>query len=122
MSNAAVDMAAVTAFVLEHADSDNLNSLAQSIRARRKILGEIAAATITVGTAVTTHNLNPAYMDGLSGVVKTISRRGHGKATVTLDQESTRKLADISGYTYLASRDSYDLEGVPLRALKVTSG
>ncbi|MEU7480492.1 hypothetical protein AB0A63_31255 [Lentzea sp. NPDC042327] len=125
MSNSTVNMAGVVSFVLEEADADNLDNLVEAIRSRRQILADIASASLTEGATVTTHNLRPKYLDGLTGAVTTIVRgrgRGRAHATVRLDKASTAELrVRSSKFHHLAGRDSYDLQGIPLSCLKTTT-
>lgn len=124
MSNATTDMTSVLGFVLQEASGDNLDNLVEAIKSRRRILADIAAATLSEGATATTYNLRPKYLDGLSGVVKDIVRN-HSKpyATVVLDKASTAELSlSSSKYHHLSGRDSYDLAGIPLSCLKITNG
>ncbi|MGW4528864.1 hypothetical protein [Amycolatopsis sp. NPDC004378] len=122
MSTATLELPDVVGFVLERADENDLDGIAQAMKSRRGILREKAAAAVTEQATVTIADISPKYLNGLSGVVKEIvNGRGKRHATITLDKASTSTLAFSSGkYGFLAGRDTYDLSGVPLSCCKVT--
>lgn len=111
------------AFVLNQADETDLDALVQAARERRKALRTIAAAAVKEGVTVTIRDLTPRYCNGLTGTVKAIETvRRDRCAVITLDRDSTRRLALSSGkYGLTLDDDSYDLTGVPLTCCKVIS-
>jgi len=121
MSTAPLELSDVVGYVLESADENDLDGIAQAMKSRRNILRVKAAAAVTEKATVTIDGISPKYLNGLSGVVKEIVNGRGQHATVTLDKASTHKLAFSSDkYGFLAGRDSYDLTGVPLSCCKVT--
>ncbi|WP_370973636.1 hypothetical protein [Amycolatopsis sp. cg9] len=123
MSTATLELRAVVAFVLEHAEENDLDAITKATKSRRGVLREKVAAEVTEQAKVTLVDLSPQYLNGLTGVVTTITSGGRGqrRATVTLDKGSTNTLAFSSEkFGHLAGRDSYDLPGVPLSSCKVT--
>jgi hypothetical protein len=121
MSTATPELPDVVGFVLERADENDLDSIAQAMKSRHGILREKAAAAVTEQATVTIRGIKPKYLTGLSGVVKEIvNGRGTRLATITLDKASIDTLAYSSTrYAFLAGCDSYDLSGVPLSCCKV---
>lgn len=119
----AMSMPAVVGFIQESADANDLDTVIEAVKARRKLLQDQAAAAVKEGLDVTLHNISPKYLNGLRGTVKSIERLSRKRtAVVTLDEESTRTLSFSSAkYGFLASSDSYDLNGVPLSCCKPTA-
>jgi hypothetical protein len=116
VATAPVELPDVVTFVLERADENDLDSIAQAMNRRRQELRVIVDATVTIG------DITPRYLAGLSGVVKAITPGRVRYVTLSLDQASTNKLAgSATTYAHLAGRDSYDLAGVPLSCCTVTS-
>lgn len=110
-------------FVLNQAGEDDLDALADAARRRRDALRAIAAAAVSEGNRVTIRDISPKYLNGLTGTVKTIETiRKKRCAVVTLDKDSTQKLALSSArYDWLFNQDSHDLPGIPLSCCKVIS-
>lgn len=123
MTTATLELPDVVGYVLERADENDLDGIAQAMKSRRNLLREKAAAAVTVMATVTIADISPKYLNGLTGIVKEIvNGRGQRHATVTLDKASTSTLAfSAAKYSYLVGRDSHDLTGVPLSCCKVTS-
>lgn len=110
-------------FILNQADEAALDALFEAARRRRDALRAIAAAAISEGDTVTIRDISPKYLNGLTGTVKAIETiRNKRCAVVTLDKDSTQKLALSSvKYDWLFSHDSHDLPGIPLGCCKVTT-
>lgn len=122
MTTAPVELPDVVNYVRERADENDLGSIAQAMSQRRLELQEKLPAAVTINATVTIGDITPAYLTGLSGVVKAITPGHVQYVTLTLDQASTNKLAaSARKYAHLADRDSYDLSGIPLGCCKVTS-
>lgn len=110
-------------FVLNQASEGDLDALFDAARRRRDALRAIAAAAVSEGDTVTIRDISPKYLNGLTGTVKTIETiRNKRCAVVTLDKDSTQKLAlSSTKYDWLFNHDSHDLPGIPLSCCKVTS-
>jgi hypothetical protein len=124
MSTAPLALPDIVGYVLEQADENDLDGIAEAMASRRRLLREKAAAAVTVGAPVTIADIRPKYLVGLVGTVKEITTgRGGRIATVTLTKQSTQTLAFTSGkYASLAGQDTtYDLTGVPLSCCKITA-
>ena len=122
MTSVPAELSDIVNYVLERADESDLDAVAQAIDQRRRELQDRPPAAVTVNATVTISNIFPAYLAGLSGVVKAITPGDVQYVTLTLDQASTNKLAAVSPtYAHLADRDSYDLPGIPLTCCRATS-
>lgn len=107
----------VTTFINNTATREDLGALNKVISARHKTLMAADAALIRVGQTVTTHNLTPAYLNGFTGTVKSIEKN---RATVTLDEESTKSLRYAGRRFYVPEETTnYELVGVPLTCLNI---
>jgi hypothetical protein len=102
-------------FVLNQASEDDLDTLADAARRRRDALRTIAASAVSESDTLTIRDISPKYLNGLTGTVKTIETiRKKRCAVVTLDQDSTQKLAlSSTKYDSLFNQDSHDLPGIP---------
>lgn len=122
MTSVPEELPDVVNYVLERADKSDLDAIAQAIDQRRREWQEKAPAAVTVNATVTTSNVFPTYLAGLTGVVKAITPGDVQYVTLTLDQASTNKLAASSkAHAHLAGRSSFDLPGIPLSCCRVTS-
>lgn len=99
-------------FVQDHADESDLTHLMSAMRARRQILDQRRAATVTVGATVRLDGLRPQYLNGLTGEVMALP---DGRARIKLDEKSTQDLR-FAGRKYHVPADvtNYELGGVPL--------
>jgi hypothetical protein len=121
MAFARVELSEVVRYVLERAGESDLDSIAQAVTRRRLALQEKDWAAVTVNATVIIGDVTPAYLRGLTGVVRAITPGRVQYVTITLDQVSTTKLAaSARKYAHLVGADSYDLEGVPLGCCTVT--
>ncbi|MCI2421136.1 hypothetical protein MOQ72_27200 [Saccharopolyspora sp. K220] len=120
MSESALTMSGVVGFIQENTDTNDLDTVIESVRTRRKLLRDQAAAAVKEGMTITIYDVSPKYLAGLRDTVKSIDRLSRKpSAVVTLDQESTTTLAFSSmKYASLANKDSFDLTGVPLSCCK----
>lgn len=121
----ALSLPDIVGYVLDQADENDLDRIAQAMASRRSLLREKAAAAVTVGATVTIDGIRPRYLVGLVGTVKEITTgRGKRLATVTLTKQSTQTLAFASDrFAFLAGQDcTHDLTGIPLSCCKVTAG
>ncbi|WP_447008697.1 hypothetical protein ACRAKJ_25770 [Saccharothrix sp. DSM 118769] len=113
-------MAEVIGFVLERADESDLDRIIDAVKKRRGLLRDKAAADVKEGKPVTLYGLKPAYLNGLTGIVKSIEPGRTTRAVVRLDRQSTMALAYSSDkYASLSGRDSYDLKGIPVTCCRV---
>jgi hypothetical protein len=109
----------VLAFIAGHADDEDLDTITDVVRTRRRMLADLAAAAVTVGASVRLQNLSPRYLNGLTGTVIDITspRRGATRrCVVRLDAASTQQLAELDAYAHLREATSHDLHDVPARA------
>lgn len=114
----------VLAFIVNDADSDDVDRIIEAIRTRQRTLRDQRAAIVQKGQDVTLDHLSPKALNGLKGTVEGI----HGKAAaVRLDEESTAQLAwSRTKYGPAARRaedahEGYLLNGVPLGCCQVAS-
>lgn len=98
-------------YVHTRADDQDIESLVQAARTRRKVLGEQRAATVRVGLEVCLDGLSPKYLNGLTGTVDTLDGN---RAAVKLDEVSTDRLR-TSGRRFHVPIDTrrYLLGGIP---------
>lgn len=110
-------------FVLNQADEADLDALIEAARERRKSLRAITASSVKEGATVKLRDIKPKYLIGLTGTVKAIETiRRKRCAVVTLDRDSTQKLAISSpSHGWLFNHDSYDLTGIPLSCCEMTA-
>lgn len=121
MTDGAATMAEVIGFVLEQADESDLDRITDAVKKRRGVLRDKAAADVKEGKQVTLYGLRPAYLNGLTGTVKSIKPGRTRKVVVTLDRRSTSVLAYSSAdYHSLHGQDSHDLTGIPITCCQVS--
>lgn len=122
MPESTMNVSDILRFVLERADETDLDRLARAIRSRHRTLKEKAAAGVTEGVKVRLDGINPKYLAGLTGTVKSISPSGRTRrAVITLDKQSSSALAlATEKYRFLIGKDSYDLTGIPVTCCQVT--
>lgn len=110
--------------IAANADESDLERVIAAVKARRTALGQVRAAAVQVNAHVELHGLTPKYLNGLTGTVTSITK---GKAVVTLDNPSTRRLAagdqrSRFGLSFATANDMtavHPVRGVPLQCLKV---
>lgn len=120
MSESAIAMPDVVGFIQEKADANDLDTVTEAIKTRRKLLRDQAAAAVKEDMTVTVYDISPKYLAGLRGTVTSIDRASRKpNAAVTLDKESTTTLAFSSTkYASLFGEDSFTLTRIPLSCLK----
>ncbi|MFG2845930.1 hypothetical protein ACGF12_22590 [Kitasatospora sp. NPDC048296] len=84
-----MSLADATRYILTDATEGDLDRMITAIRDRRDALAKIRAAAVTTGSTVTTRNLKPKYLIGLSGTVAAIDGN---RADLDLDEASTDSL------------------------------
>ncbi|MFJ5218791.1 hypothetical protein ACIP98_29235 [Streptomyces sp. NPDC088354] len=89
MSDSTLSLSEVTAHIAAHASEADLTRIGEVIKDRRKALGAIAAAKVTVGAEVEIVNLSPADYNGKRATVRSITQ---GAATLQFNTESTSEL------------------------------
>lgn len=111
MATATITIEDVFEYVHGHADEEELDSLVEAFKARRKALSQKRALNVKVGTEVTLSGLSPKYLNGMSGTVETVNGT---RADVRLNEASTRRLR-YSGKRFYVPEDEeqYLLPGVP---------
>ena len=107
----------VIAFIVARADETDLANILNAVKARRKALGQINASAVKVGATVTLEGMSPKYLNGLTGVVKSVSG---GRCSVLLDEGSTTQLR-WSGTRFHVREGvtEYLMGGVPTQCAKV---
>ncbi|MEU4969965.1 hypothetical protein [Streptomyces smyrnaeus] len=96
-----------------HSEAD-LDRLVAAINQRRRALGELRAAAVTVGVRVTVARIKPKYYNGLSGEVTKVSpgaRRTN--VTLLLDEESTDLLRFQRPEAIPDDVKRYEVTGIP---------
>ncbi|MFJ9167282.1 hypothetical protein ACIRPK_23945 [Kitasatospora sp. NPDC101801] len=107
-------------YILTTATETDLDRVIDAVRDRNRNLGKIRSAAVTVGSTVTTKNLDRKFLVGLTGTVATIQ----GKfAALTLDEASTNQLRWARQTTIKVPADTKNflLNGIPLACLSVSS-
>ncbi|MEY9839445.1 hypothetical protein [Streptacidiphilus sp. EB103A] len=106
-----------TAFVLDHATTDELDSFIALSVARQAVLRTADAALIRVDAHVTARRTQPHYATGVSGTVVSLTLGGQGEvfATLLLDEASVKKVSRAT-----RGRFTGLLEGIPVRSLTAT--
>lgn len=107
-------------FISSEATTTDLDRIIAALKLRRKALGAVRAASVTLGSKATLAAVGaPKYLNGLSGTVASI--RGE-RADVALDMHSTATLREVGWrrYSIESDADTYLVRGVPLACL-VTS-
>ncbi|MFL6124259.1 hypothetical protein [Actinophytocola sp.] len=70
MTSVPEDLSDVVNYVLERADENDLDAIAQAIDQRRRQLQKNTSVVVAVNATVITGNVFPDYLAGLSGVVQ----------------------------------------------------
>lgn len=111
MATATITIEDVFEYVHGHADEEELDSLVEAFKARRKALSEKRALNVKVGTEVTLSGLSPKYLNGLAGTVETVNG---SRADVRLNEESTQRLRFKGKRFYVPmDEETHLLTGVP---------
>lgn len=113
MSTATLTRTDAVTFIADHADEADLDAIIATIKARQKVLATRRASAVTVGQAVTLQDLQPKYLNGLAGTIKSITR---GHADVELDERSTESLRFYGRRRFLIADGTanYVISGIPL--------
>lgn len=101
-------------FLHSQATEQDLDTVLQAIRLRRKALGNITASAVQVDLDVRLDGLSPKYLNGLTGKVTDLKG---DRATVRLDENSTDTLRVRSrGKRFYIPEltAEYDLGGIPM--------
>ncbi|WP_198939832.1 hypothetical protein [Streptomyces sp. MJM1172] len=118
----------VAEFIVNEADSEDIDRIIDAVKTRRSTLRQhsaaIAAASVKTGARVELQNLSPKYLNGLTGTVAEVKRGRVTRATVKLDEESTKQLRWSGSRRFFVSEKAteYDLHGVPVTSCKVHTG
>lgn len=104
---------AAVSFISDHADEADLDAIIATIKARQKMLATRRASAVVVGQSVTLDGLQPKYLNGLAGTVKSI--RGNA-AEVELDEHSTEQLRFYGRRRFIIADGTtrYVMGGIPL--------
>lgn len=108
----------VLGFIASQADRDDTDRILVGVQARTKVLGSIDAAAVTVGADITTARLQPKYLTGLTGTVKSID----GKyASILLTEDSTDRLRYTRQQRFDVPSDEKQhlVRGIPLECCEV---
>lgn len=107
----------VLSYLHNQADQQDLDSITQASRTRRKALGEQQAAVVRIGLTVRLDGLSPNYLNGLTGTVSSLAGT---HAQVRLDTASTRKLRTSSRRFHIpADTEEHLLGGIPKACCQV---
>ena len=113
----------VIGFIVSEATDGELDRITDAIRQRQRALRALRAATVSVGAQVRIRGLSPKYLNGLEGVVESITK---SSGDVRLSRVSTARLrvrmaaATFRGRFYIrADEEHYLLTRVPLSCCEV---
>ncbi|OEJ20910.1 hypothetical protein [Streptomyces subrutilus] len=114
----------VAEFIVNDADAEDIDRIIEAVNTRRSTLRQraeaIAAASVKTGARVELHNLTPKYLNGLTGTVTKVDRGRKVRATVKLDEASTKQLRWSGARRFFVSENvaEYELGGVPVASCK----
>lgn len=112
MTSATLSMQDVTQHIVNTATEEDLDTLFEAVRTRRKVLRDLRAMSVRDGAEVTLQGISPKYLNGLTGTVQP-GRRGQ-RVDVLLDEESTDRLRYASRKIFIpAETKRHVLTGVP---------
>jgi len=98
------------------ADNNELDTIMDRARDRRREIAMENSASARVGMKVTFRNLSPRYLNGLVGTIIAINSTG-SRGTIKLDDASTKQLAFTKQTRFHVELGTpYIMEGVPLSA------
>ena len=108
-----VTMAEVIDYILDHADSADIDRVYEAAKMRHKTLQAKAASAVRIGMTIRLNGISPKYLNGMTGEVVSIDRQ---RASVLLDERSTRTLRVKGGRRFYIPADvkQYEVSGVPL--------
>jgi hypothetical protein len=109
------DITTALQFILTSATEADLERVWDAAKERRKALGRITAASVTVGAQVRLDGLSPKYLNGLAGTVVDIKG---ARCTVLLDQSSAERLS-FRRFIVRGEDGTYRMNGIPLQCAKV---
>lgn len=100
-------------FISDHADEADLDAIIATIKARQKMHATRRASAVVVDQEVTLQGLQPKYLNGLTGTVKSISGN---YADVELSEKSTEQLRFYGRRRFIIAEGTkrYVLTGTPL--------
>ncbi|MCL4414435.1 MAG: nitrile hydratase subunit beta [Actinobacteria bacterium] len=106
-------LADVLGFIINGSTADDLERIVDMVRQRQGALRALQAAAVSVGDQVRIAGLSPKYLNGLEGVVESISK---ARGNVRLSETSTDCLRLVGGTRFFIRDDEtrYLLRGVPL--------
>ncbi len=107
----------VVKFILSGATEEDLWKISSAMKTRKRTLGELVAASITVGMTVVIHGLSPKYLNDLRGEV--VEHAGK-HVVVELDEDSTEFLRFAGNRRFFIpeGQKSYRLAGVPAECVR----
>ena len=112
----------VLQYIAYNATESDVNLFFEALKERRKALGTVKAASVSLDATVVLSGLSPKYLNGLSGTVTVLNRSSGSikRGSILLDEASTKKLR-YSGTRYHVPADMgrYTLGGVPLSCMTV---
>ena len=113
----------VIGFIVSEATDGELGQITDAIRQRQRALRALQAAAVSVGAQVRIKGLSPKYLNGLEGVVESITK---SSGNVRLSKLSTVQLrvamatSTFRGRFFVrADEEHYLLTGVPLSCCEV---
>jgi len=119
---AAVTLPGIIAFIVSEDTESQLDQVTNAVRQRQRALRTVQAAAVRVGAQVRISGLSPKYLNGLEGLVETITR---SRSNVRLSKMSTARLwrtggtRAVSRFGVKPDEEHYLLCGIPLSCCKI---
>ena len=116
-------LADVLGFIIDGSTAGDLERITDMVRQRQRALRALQAAAVSVGAQVRIKGLSPKYLNGLEGIVESITR---SSGNVRLSKMSTDRLRVTTKSSTFRTRfyirddeEHYLLTGVPLSCCEV---
>ena len=116
-------LADVLGFIIDGSAAGDLERITDMVRQRQRALRALQAAAVSVGAQVRIKGLSPKYLNGLEGVVESITK---SSGNVRLSKLSTVQLrVSVAASTFRGrffvrdDEERYLLTGVPLSCCEV---